>query len=107
MNIKSHTMHHMVATIDERNKDFEWDFVDFYGDLIIDYRGKFQYLLKHIIHNASVVVLVMGDFNEILLPIEKTGGMCHPPKQIVDFRNVIDACGLVDLGFHGYQFMWC
>ena len=48
----------------------------------------------------------MGDFNEILLSEEKHGGRARPHSQMQAFRDVLDICGFLDLGFTGPEFTW-
>ena len=48
----------------------------------------------------------MGDFNEILQSDEKKGGRIRPHVQMQAFRDVLDVCGFVDLGFTGPEFTW-
>ena len=50
--------------------------------------------------------LCMGDFNEILFTDEKRGGRVCLYGQMQAFRDVLDTCGFVDLGFTGLEFMW-
>ena len=48
----------------------------------------------------------MGDFNEILRMQEKRGGRIKVHDQMQAFRDVLDECGFVDLGFIGPEFIW-
>ena len=48
----------------------------------------------------------MGDFNEILQTEEKRGGRIRAHDQMQAFRDVLDDCGLVDLGFSEPEFTW-
>ena len=48
----------------------------------------------------------MGDFNEILQSEEKRGGRIRPHVQMQAFRDVLDVCGFVDLGFTRPEFTW-
>jgi hypothetical protein len=48
----------------------------------------------------------MGDFNEILKAEEKFGRLDRPETQMQQFRDVVDACGFMDLGFTGPRFTW-
>ena len=50
--------------------------------------------------------LCMGDFNEITRQSEKLGGSIRSQAQMQLFRDVIDECGFMDLGFTGSQFTW-
>ena len=38
---------------------------------------------------------------------KKSGGAVRPEKQMQDFRDCLDVCGLKDLGFSGLPFTWC
>ena len=47
-----------------------------------------------------------GDFNEITRQDEKLGGVPRPHNQMQLFREVIDECGFLDLGFEGPKYTW-
>ena len=47
-----------------------------------------------------------GDFNEILKQDEKLGGATHSHTQMQLFREVIDYCGFMELGFEGSKYTW-
>ncbi|KAG5586740.1 hypothetical protein H5410_047174 [Solanum commersonii] len=49
----------------------------------------------------------IGDFNVINDIDEKMGGLPYNMNKNFEFINVIEACGLTDLGFHGQKFTWC
>lgn len=48
--------------------------------------------------------IVMGDFNEILFEPEKRGGNACDMISMQGFRDVIEECGLRDLGCSGYKY---
>ncbi|KAG6645720.1 hypothetical protein CIPAW_08G141600 [Carya illinoinensis] len=48
----------------------------------------------------------MGDLNEIMFHHERQGRNPIPKSQLAAFRDVIEDCGLRDLGFNGYKFTW-
>lgn len=50
--------------------------------------------------------LVVGDFNDILSSNEKFSSSPSSQRRIVAFRNCIDNCKLLDLGFNGPRFTW-
>ena len=54
----------------------------------------------------SVPWICAGDFNEITKTHEKKGGRLRPYTQMKNFRDVLDECGLMDLGFEGSKFTW-
>ena len=48
----------------------------------------------------------MGDFNELVRIEEKQGRHTRSERQMQLFRDVLDECGFVDLGFTGPKFTW-
>lgn len=50
--------------------------------------------------------LCFGDFNKILNLNEKIGSNDRNSNMVVDFREAVNECNLVDLGCKGYPFMW-
>ena len=48
----------------------------------------------------------MGDFNEITKQDKKLGGAIRPHNQMPLFRDVIDECSFMDLGYVGSKFTW-
>ena len=49
---------------------------------------------------------MIRDFNEIIGLSEKEGGHMRPKRQMELFLEVINFCGLRDLGFMGPKFTW-
>ena len=49
---------------------------------------------------------VSRDFHEITRLNEKKGGRLKPYNQMKNVQDVLDECGLVDLGFVGSKFTW-
>lgn len=47
-----------------------------------------------------------GDFNEILVSTEKSGGGVRGPGQMAAFSSALSEVGLADLGYVGYPFTW-
>lgn len=47
---------------------------------------------------------MLGDFNEILSSQDKLGGNSLNPRRVQLFKECLDTCGMVDLGFHGPRF---
>ena len=56
--------------------------------------------------NISLLRVLLGDFNDMLSDEEKLGGLPVNRTRISAFRNCMDKCGLMDLGFHSPRFMW-
>ena len=49
--------------------------------------------------------MLVGDFNEVLLPIEVRGSSFSFHMASL-FANVLEDCGLMDLGNVGLKFTW-
>lgn len=49
--------------------------------------------------------MLVGDFNEVLLPSKVRGGSFYSMRAL-KVGDVLDNCSLVDLGFKGPAFMW-
>ncbi|KAK4707460.1 hypothetical protein R3W88_033007 [Solanum pinnatisectum] len=54
----------------------------------------------------SIPWCTVGDFNVITDTDEKLGGCVYNMKKSLEFIGVIEACGLMDLGFSGPKFTW-
>ena len=50
---------------------------------------------------------VIGDFNFISSSNEKLGGREYNITKSLEFINIIETCGLVDMGYNGQKFTWC
>ena len=62
--------------------------------------------LKNLAPSVNLPWVLLGDFNEMLAEDEKMGGLPLNRNRISAFRECINQCGLMDLGFHGPRFMW-
>ena len=47
-----------------------------------------------------------GDFKELQKSSKKRGGSNRSQAQMQLFKEAMDECGFIDLGFVGSQFMW-
>ena len=66
--------------------------------------NKHKYFWDYLQNLANVVSLqwvLLGDFNDMLSDDEKMGGLPVNRNRIIAFRNCVDKCGLMDLGFQG------
>ena len=50
---------------------------------------------------------VLGDFNVITSTSEKLGGRDYNINKSLEFISIIEACGLVDMGYYGQNYTWC
>ncbi|XP_060190498.1 uncharacterized protein LOC132619683 [Lycium barbarum] len=51
--------------------------------------------------------IIGGDFNVILQPEEKLGGLPHRNSKSFDLFECMDSCGMSDVGFHSSKYTWC
>lgn len=49
---------------------------------------------------------MLGDFNELLSSSDKLGWNLLNPRWVQMFKECLDLCGMVDLGFHGPWLTW-
>ncbi|XP_023889031.1 uncharacterized protein LOC112001096 [Quercus suber] len=54
----------------------------------------------------ATVKLLLGDFNEVLSSEDKFGGRNINLNRALDFKECLDSCSLLDLGFSGPKFTW-
>lgn len=50
--------------------------------------------------------VIAGDFNEPLVEEDKFGGRAVSMNRSLQFKDCIDKCNMVDLGFLGPRFTW-
>lgn len=50
--------------------------------------------------------ICFGDFNEVLHQHEKQGAALRPYHQMEKFKEIVESCGLIDLGYEGTKFTW-
>ena len=62
--------------------------------------------LRNLNTHPEMPWLCVGDFNEITRLDEKVGGAIRTHNQMQLFRDVIDECRFMDLGFVGPKFTW-
>ncbi|KAF7152227.1 hypothetical protein RHSIM_Rhsim01G0161700 [Rhododendron simsii] len=85
---------------------FSWHLINVY--LSPDDGVRFQQfhsLFDHI-RSLNSEVMIWGDFNDVLDPNEKRGGIQRDRGSLVRFQSFLEDCGLADLGFTGYPFTW-
>ena len=50
--------------------------------------------------------IIAGDFNEVLTDNDKFGGRAVNATRSLLFKDCLDSCNMVDLGFSGPRFTW-
>ncbi|KAI9117928.1 hypothetical protein K1719_011070 [Acacia pycnantha] len=73
-------------------------------------RAAFKQLLWKELANLPLSIsglwVVAGDMNDIFSPDERVGGAAVNYSKIDLFHSRLQACHLMDLGFHGPKFIW-
>ncbi|KAH1129371.1 hypothetical protein J1N35_000749 [Gossypium stocksii] len=69
-------------------------------------RAKSWELLRQLGQDQRSPWDVVRDFNEIMHSFEKKGGRLRLERQMSNFREVLEDCRLIDLGFVGRWFTW-
>ncbi|KAL0004665.1 hypothetical protein SO802_012226 [Lithocarpus litseifolius] len=103
--VESSSQNHIDVVIN-KGTDNAWRFTGIYGAPETHLRPETWELLRGLHRQVSMPWLCGGDFNEILKSHEKRGGRLRPYGQIEKFREVLDECNLLDLGFSGNKFTW-
>lgn len=100
--VNSFSKFHIDAVVNGESSE-PWHFTRFYGEPNTNFKEEAWSMLRSKPHLPWCCV---GDFNEILKIEEKRGGRIRPHNQMQAFRDVLDFCGFVDLGFTGPKFTW-
>ena len=62
--------------------------------------------LKIVAHLHNLPWLMLGDSNEVLCGEDKFGGNHVNLNKALDFKNCLDECNMLDLGFAGPKLTW-
>ena len=89
-----------------KGKENAWRFTGIYGAPETHLRMETWNLIRELKIQFSLPWLCGGDFNELLKSHEKHGGRLRPYGQMEKFREVLDECNLLDLGYVGNKFTW-
>lgn len=94
-----------AVTVSLKSDDKMWFFTGVYASPRITNRDNLWGYLKNIRPHLSSPWLLMGDFNEIMFPLEVKGGefLISAARKFVD---TIDTCYLIDLGATESQYTW-
>ena len=105
VSVESSSLNHIDVVIN-KGKEKAWCFTGFYGAPETHLRDETWNLLCDLHSRFSLPWLCGGDFNELLKSHEKNGGRLRPYGQMESFRQVLDECNLLDLGYMGNKFTW-
>jgi hypothetical protein len=86
--------------------DKEWRFTGLCGEFKWAEKYKTWDRIRGIHQNNNLPWIILGDLDEFLYEHEKEGGRVRPQQYMQAFHNIIDTCGLTDIGFIGGSFTW-
>ncbi|XP_075665198.1 uncharacterized protein LOC142634829 [Castanea sativa] len=89
-----------------KNRPDEWRLTGFYGEPNTHKRHESWTKLRGLKSKNTSPWLCVRDFNEITLQSEKVGGRPRPHSQMQPFRDVLDDCNFIDLGYVGFPYTW-
>jgi hypothetical protein len=86
--------------------DDQWRLTTIYGEAQTFEWHQTWNMLKDICTNSTLPWLCIRDFNEVLRADEHEGIGTQTHNQIQGFREVVDVCNQMDLGFKGHFWTW-
>lgn len=87
-------------------RDSEWRFTGFYGEARRELRHRSWELLKFLNSKNDHLWLCADDLNEVLHASEQISRQGRSERQMEGFREAVEECGFVDLGFIGLPYTW-
>ena len=101
----SSSPNHIDATVGEIS-ELQWRFTGIYGFADKAKKHETWSLIRDLHRRSPLPWVCAGDFNEILWSHEKLGLGARPEGVMKEFRDALDECGLMDLGYVGDKFTW-
>ncbi|XP_050280312.1 uncharacterized protein LOC126721302 [Quercus robur] len=95
---------HVVVKV--MNSNSSWLFTAIYASLRSAERHIFWDNLNKVAELHNMPWVVAGDFNEPLLDEDKYGGRVVSVNRSLLFKECLDNCGMIDIGFSGPRFTW-
>ncbi|KAA3487155.1 reverse transcriptase [Gossypium australe] len=97
---------HIDTIVKEENVHEEWRFTGFYCSPYLKDKNLAWSMLKNLAQGYDYPWLVAGDFNEIMYSFEKRGGVPRDHRRMEAFRDTLEECQLLDVGYSGAWFTW-
>lgn len=98
LEIETFSKNHIDTTINKNSAD-EWQFTGFLWRTGHTKRLEAWDILQSLKNRGLAPWICAGDFNEITKQPEIKGGQIRPHHQMQPFRDVLDECGFMDIGF--------
>ncbi|KAA3464777.1 Exo_endo_phos domain-containing protein [Gossypium australe] len=84
----------------------EWRFTGLYGSPYLRDQNLVWNLLRKLSQVGNYPWLVAGDFNEIMYSFEKKRGLPRDQKRMEVFRDTLEECNLMDIGYSEVWYTW-
>ncbi|CAM8920109.1 unnamed protein product [Rhodiola kirilowii] len=98
VSLRSYSRYHIDVVVESEE---QFRLTLFYGDPRAQNRGSSWDLIRRLASVCDLPWLVMGDFNEVCYSWEATGVRQREESRLRAFRDVLEECGLFDLGWNG------
>nr|XP_023927486.1 uncharacterized protein LOC112038880 [Quercus suber] len=105
IDVDSSSLNHIDVVVNKGKED-SWRFTGIYGIPEASRKCETWNLLRNLHRKYTLPWLCAGDFNEILVSYEKLGGAPRSEAAMREFREVVDDCGFMDLGYVGKKYSW-
>ncbi|XP_023883345.1 uncharacterized protein LOC111995659 [Quercus suber] len=106
VDILATTEQEIHAIIWVRSQSLNWLINAIYASLRLAERYILWENLKMLTNLHDLPWALIGDFNEVLLEEEKSGGNPVCMRRVRAIKECMDACHVMDLGFSGPKFTW-
>ena len=104
--ILTHSDHSLHALVKVNSPPLTFLLIAIYASPNFAKRKIFWNCLENLTTTICLPWVLLGDFNDMTSEDEKMGGLPLNKTRIAVFKNYIDKCGLMDLGFLGPRFTW-
>ncbi|KAK4572345.1 hypothetical protein RGQ29_030685 [Quercus rubra] len=103
--VDSFSKYHIDSIVHGGSKN-AWRLTRFYGEPDTSQRKEGWNMLRMLSLRPKLPWCCFEDFNELLEVQDKRGGIPRTHNLMQDFRDILNHCGFVDLGFSGLDFTW-
>ena len=100
----SSTEQEIHATVKVCSSNLTWLLSAIYASPRLAERRILWENLKIVAHLHNLPWLMLGDFNEVLCDDDKFGGNHVNLNRVLEFKDCLDKCNMLDLGFAGPRF---
>jgi hypothetical protein len=102
LSVLSYSCNHIDTVVHSGTSD-AWRLTFLYGAPETHLRIETWNLIRRLSGQIHLPWCCIGDFNEIILSTEMQGRRPRPERQMKDFHEVLDDCGMLDLVFGAHH----